>query len=500
MKEQFLKWVVLKLNTVAINRGFRNLRCEYNSSCIIGISDASGLSIVKVPAYLDKLSIDDVDDIDIDDFNELNPYQDLIASDLIGDVCNGNFDYGFINNIEGVDFNKGFLLYDMKEKYWHRTTTCIHCNSIIFMDEEGFNIVNGDMYCEDCYSTNFTTCEFCGDIAWSEDAIQIMDIDAYYCESCARRYAYRCEDCGDYISNNFGTRNRPLCEDCADNYRECYECSELIHFNDAFYDEVTDEYYCRECYQERRRGIRNYGYKPKPHFYGGQDGEKLFMGFELESGGLPSSSDAAEFAVELCDDEYYLKSDASIPKYGFELVTHPMTLQYHKNFKWREIFERMINKGMRSHDLECKCGLHIHVSRDAISEDKWAFISWFVNKYRNEWETIARRKHCHYSRYKENPKTLCRKEYYTDASETRYCAVNFDNENTIEFRLFRGTLKYETVIAALEIVDAIVRWADGITFGDAVHSPFIKFMTFIKSQPEKYEHAITYLSYKGLME
>ena len=37
----------------------------------------------------------------------------------------------------------------------------------------------------------------------------------------------------------------------------------------------------------------------------------------------------------------------------------------------------------------------------------------------------------------------------------RYAAVNLMNYMTIEFRLFRGTLKYNTFIAALELVDAI---------------------------------------------
>lgn len=37
----------------------------------------------------------------------------------------------------------------------------------------------------------------------------------------------------------------------------------------------------------------------------------------------------------------------------------------------------------------------------------------------------------------------------------RYAAVNLMNYSTIEFRLFRGTLKYNTLIAALELVNAI---------------------------------------------
>ena len=38
----------------------------------------------------------------------------------------------------------------------------------------------------------------------------------------------------------------------------------------------------------------------------------------------------------------------------------------------------------------------------------------------------------------------------------RYAAVNLMNYSTIEFRMFRGTLKYNTFIAVLELVNAII--------------------------------------------
>ena len=37
----------------------------------------------------------------------------------------------------------------------------------------------------------------------------------------------------------------------------------------------------------------------------------------------------------------------------------------------------------------------------------------------------------------------------------RYTCVNLQNRDTIEFRMFRGTLKYNTLIATLQLVDRI---------------------------------------------
>ena len=38
---------------------------------------------------------------------------------------------------------------------------------------------------------------------------------------------------------------------------------------------------------------------------------------------------------------------------------------------------------------------------------------------------------------------------------TAYTSVNLTNKNTIEFRIFRGTLKYNTLIATLQLLDRI---------------------------------------------
>ncbi|MEQ2617621.1 hypothetical protein AAAT94_10640 [Intestinimonas aquisgranensis] len=37
----------------------------------------------------------------------------------------------------------------------------------------------------------------------------------------------------------------------------------------------------------------------------------------------------------------------------------------------------------------------------------------------------------------------------------RYICVNLQNSDTVEFRMFRGTLKTNTLLAALELVDRI---------------------------------------------
>lgn len=56
--------------------------------------------------------------------------------------------------------------------------------------------------------------------------------------------------------------------------------------------------------------------------------------------------------------------------------------------------------------------------------------------------------------YKEQPREIlehAKKGYHGG----RYTCVNLQNDSTIEFRMFRGTLKLNTLIATLQLVDRI---------------------------------------------
>jgi hypothetical protein len=55
--------------------------------------------------------------------------------------------------------------------------------------------------------------------------------------------------------------------------------------------------------------------------------------------------------------------------------------------------------------------------------------------------------------YKDSPKEIL--HHAKTGTWGRYVCVNLENAHTIELRMFRGTLKYTTFIAALQIVDEI---------------------------------------------
>ena len=298
---------------------------------------------------------------------------------------------------------------------------------------------------------------------------EVCEFDGnHYCRHCLDDLTFFCDCCGEreYIDDEVTDNNISICQRCYDNYyTRCEGCNCLVHNDSVYYLDDDDDYgYCEYCYNHRtNRAIHEYSYKPRPIFYG--EGNR-FLGVELEVDDGGHSEYNAETVLEIAnhdDDVMYIKSDGSIND-GFEMVTHPATLDYHKNnLPWLDIMNELIGMNYLSHKT-CTCGLHVHVNRDSLGdtcaeqEDTVARILYFVEHHWDEMLRFSRRTESAMQRWaarygaKENPKA-----HIDDAKKdySRYRCINIQNYYTIEFRLFRGTLKYNTFIATLELVNEI---------------------------------------------
>ena len=308
---------------------------------------------------------------------------------------------------------------------------CSHCGNEITDDD--YSMVNGQVVCSDCVERYCCTCDRCG--------ATIFDSDAY----------------GDEYTN--------LCRYCYDNYyTRCENCDTLVHVDDAYHYNNSD--YCSDCYHDivnENSSIKEYGYKPEPIFYGES---QRYFGVELEIDGAGKDSNNAREILDIGneDEEHiYIKSDGSLDD-GMEIVSHPMTLDYHKNYCWAEIMKKAVSLGYRSHQTST-CGLHIHVNRICFGESREeqdeviSRVLYFVKHHWNELLKFSRRSEYTINRwaarygYENSPKAIMDKT--KKGNFGRYAAVNLCNYSTIEFRLFRGTLKLNTFIATLQLVNEI---------------------------------------------
>lgn len=336
---------------------------------------------------------------------------------------------------------------------------CANCGCEL--DENDIYTMGDTIMCEDCYDSNTRTCECCGERIWNED--------------------------------DEGDDNITLCRHCRDNhYVSCEDCGRLIHDDDAYYmDEDSDYPYCHSCYSNhKRKFIHSYSYKPEPIFHG--DG-KLYMGVELEIDGAGCEDSNAEALCDIVDkSQLYIKTDGSLDE-GMELVTHPMTLEYHHNtMPWRELTSKAISLGYRSHKTST-CGLHVHVNRTAFGSDKAeqdAVISrilFFIERFWQEMLRFSRRTESQINRWaarygiKDNPKQVMDNAKTT--GKGRYACINLCNYYTIEFRIFRGTLKHNTLIATLQMVDRICKAAISMTDEEITSLSWPEFVSVI-TEPE----------------
>ena len=177
---------------------------------------------------------------------------------------------------------------------------------------------------------------------------------------------YLCDCCGkQFPLAALHTDNRfRICDGCYQrSYTRCTACYRMIHREDAYLDH--DAAYCFGCYERLFRFIHQHDYKPSPVFYGGIP---RYFGIELEIDDGGHSDENARLLLEAVNTnaEYiYIKTDSSL-RDGLEIVTHPMTLEFHLHcFDWAKPMDTARQLGYRADDTET-CGLHIHVNRNSL--------------------------------------------------------------------------------------------------------------------------------------
>ncbi len=354
-------------------------------------------------------------------------------------------------------------------------TTCSHCGAAILSEEESRSF-DGQMLCGDCFREQTVVCDCCGKRVWRDNAEG--DAHVTLCSPCYNYEYVNCEDCG-----------------------------RLVHKDDAYYENDDSDYpYCQDCWNRmNNRSIKNYSYKPEPIFYGSGN---LFYGVELEIDKGGTYGDSAEELMRIAnsaENRIYCKYDGSIPE-GFEIVSHPMSLEYHSNeMNWAEMMEKAVSMEYRSHQTST-CGLHVHVNRSAFGdeyeeqEQGLARIVFFVEKHWNELVRFSRRTMENLNRWAAKYATISDspKETYDKAKGKRmgrYTAVNLQNYDTIEFRMFRGTLRYNTFLASLQLVDEICQCAINMTDREMEE---MSWLDFVQKIPSEKKELINYLKEKRL--
>jgi len=241
--------------------------------------------------------------------------------------------------------------------------------------------------------------------------------------------------------------------------------------------------------------IHNYYYKPdRPQFHGHWS-RHLLLGVELEvdEGGEDEHHarqvlTILNVGVPESERNAYIKHDGSLSA-GFEIVSQPATIQYHlRKIPWQKAFEYLLDAGYKSGST-ATCGLHVHFNRIFFGDNEQDMLAGearLLYFFESNWNKIVR-----FSRRNERQlRRWCKRYGHTrindalaDNDGDRYYAINFRNPTTDEIRIFKGTLKYETFVAALLFTDSLVRYCKKTKHitGDA--DSWETFLRFVKKFP-----------------
>jgi len=193
----------------------------------------------------------------------------------------------------------------------------------------------------------------------------------------------------------------------------------------------------------------------------------------------------------------YLKNDGSLEQ-GFEIVTHPHTLEeYQKKFNWL-VLDGLRSRGYRSWNTST-CGLHVHVSRTAFGEitkrseilkaqsHELRFIKLIYDNQR-QIERLAGRSSS-YAKFNDKGNLANRVKY--GQQDDRYEAVNSQNTSTLEVRVFRGSLKPARILSAVELVHASVEYTRDLKVTASNNAlKWINFVRFVADQVETYPNLV----------
>lgn len=411
---------------------------------------------------------------------------------------------------------------EAKEPEREQVAKCAHCGRIIYEGDEYITDYKGDYVCGDCRDDYYAKCRECGEWYPADEMEEYGD--EWVCDDCRDRYYIHCSDCGCLVrenDDNYYTTvaGEDICEDCyCAHYFRCDSCGEIYH-NDQLY-RLNDEYLCEHCYEENSRndGVldyhefrRRHGYYP--HLAEGESGAIVCYGVELEVDKGKFRSDAFDKWTE-DDGLIHFEHDGSLSSCGVECITQPCSLRFHQErMEWDKLCAKLLDQDFRSNDTDT-CGLHVHMSRAMIPKNSLIMLDVWINRWML-WRDIARRDDIYSGRYDD------RKTWHDALNESvselpshrvtplvkkmakacccsRYQPLNFCTNNrgeTVEVRIFKGTLRSETVLGILESLDAVIKFAGTQRMRDIyeLKQPE-RFLAYVEEHKAEYPHVFPMLN------
>ena len=347
----------------------------------------------------------------------------------------------------------------------------------------------------------FKTCYVCDE---PKDYLSTID-NVSVCEPCERDSLHNCNYCG---RKRIAIKNG-ICSDCVSNSASIrtygYKPDSLFHRVHQRNRRVHTTW--RSYALNRATGKREH----QLHF-----GNEIEVDSKLNSDASPSIGGRKIASIVQCigkgstgtESLLYCKEDGTC---SVEVVGHPMSWRYFKLYG-REIYEtlfKVLKEANYGGHTARDCGHHIHVSRNAVKPlTLWKVISFVYNEFNYSFiKTISQRTQESLDEWASLSMTknqwsymarLCNQTINADEVMSRSTAINLQNNNTIEFRLFNGTLNFQSFCKNMEFVKSVIHWADCTSYNVTRSKAGLEsYISFLDKHHNDYENLVMFLQRTG---
>lgn len=397
---------------------------------------------------------------------------------------------------------------------------CYECDEVYY--DYGYYVHNNCddevIVCECCRDRHYAYCDYCEEYYPEDDVHYLEGVDRYVCEHCEEEHFVQCSSCGNWVYQSEATYDdddNAYCEDCGEGGRR--------RRGDNFTGRVIRRYHGHRGdvgVDEEDCAVGTYD---MPFLVATTRQLDPTIGSELEADVGGKNDDNAEEVLDIINRNYaegerhcIASEDASI-RHGFELVSCPAQLYHHKNtLDWEGAMDKLKELGYQSHDCGT-CGIHTHIDRDFFEgENRNEVDSKFIVTLQNnfwwlrifsrrddcngDWEYCAPNTNNYLRTNDKFDKESVKNRRFIDANKTpRWChrlSVNVTHTNTIEVRLYRGTLVYDTFIATLECSDLWARLVKGKSIEESTEINLKDFIDLANKMG--YEKFLSYLDKRNI--
>jgi hypothetical protein len=202
--------------------------------------------------------------------------------------------------------------------------------------------------------------------------------------------------------------------------------------------------------------------------------------------------------VQECELPLYCQFDGSIHRErGLEVVSHPFTYEWLEE-NWgplTNVLNALRSMGYRAWDTDA-CGMHVHISKTAMEVAQRGIFCHMIYEYPGLSTTVAGRPRGdaaleRYASLDKEPKGrwIEKVEQNTNFGVGHSVAVNVEDPETLEVRIFRGTLNPVSFRKNLEYVYSLYTFAQTVSLEEANEFNYLNYVL----AEDKYKNLISYL-------